>query len=948
MHSATHPPRYQLATETIAWIARGLVMALLLVAPWPYGMAEWGSQQWLVPVVGAILLLSSLVALARRVSVGNPVVWSLAAVLLVGILQVVPLPTPLWKILSPVVGFQQQVEELAADFAMGVTEEGTAKSDAALAENSATAAADDPLASLAHTISIHPLQTRTTACVFAMGLAMLISAGILFRDRLSVTLLLSAISVSGVSISLLGIYQLVAAGDWTYLGNMRETSFGTFYSRNSAPQFFACAFAATVGLLALYHAHQTKQQLKMEDKRYRIVYPSVNLIARLRRRAEQFVTEADLITVICLIVMSLLAISILAANSRGGTLAFMITGLLIIAVYAMGRQAGWSAAVVILLVAVGSGLFLSLFGIDELIGTRMDTISEEFHERDNARLSLWKLAFSQPSCWALGSGLGTFHLALLPDYPEPSAVQFAHAENIYVELASGAGVVTLLIALSGLGWLVWQLLTSYSNSNTAKATRFACLFALLAVGLQNMFDFSLMLPSIFLPLAALIGCYFGTRHHVRKKVRVKSSEHTSHSHSHSHSHSQSHSSRLPADQRQRYAAQFETAASSLEHSESSTHARSASSLAEAPWAPATLIVCLLLISCAVAMGYRPLAAFAFAEQLRQTEPEIEGLPAFIEAADGSQWGTFPETHLEIGRLRQYLAQQQIFSSTEWPAELNRAMRQSLSRPHFFSAVFHGTQDPQLVALHEFLVNEPAALENLSDSQFDMRAAMAACPLDWRASWGLMRADMGEMSALERRRNYARILLTCRASIPDLQEAGTHALMIGETSAGLRIWRDVLPVSYWSRYQIIPLVDRFLTPQQLVGILPDNPLRQIEMAKFAIENHQLPDVSQAILDSIDLDLAFSTAESESHGDWPLVAWATQQKGTLNQQIEAWKRAVLEDPLNHANSYSLALVFERAGRYDDALERIDDALQRSSDNAVYEALKVELQAKVGVKE
>ncbi len=953
------PSRYELATEIAAWIARILVCALLLYAPWPYGMAEWASQVWLVPVVGAILLLSSLVALKRRMSVGNPLVWSLAAVLVVGFVQVVPLPNWLWATLSPAAGFEQRVEGLASEFARSDSDasaDPTQPQDAGELHSSVVAAVPPPT----RAISIHPLQTRTTLCVFAMGLAILISAGILFRDRLSVALLLGSIALSGTVIALLGIYQAVAAGNWTFLGDLQVTSFGTFYSRNSAPQFFACSFAAAAGLLALYHAHQTKVQKAMVDKRYRIEYPSVNYLARLRRRAEQFVTEADAITVICLIIMALLMISVMAANSRGGILAFFASGALVVMLYALGRQASMSAAAIVLLLAVGSGLFLSMFGLDEMIGTRMDTISEEAHQLNNARLAVWQLAFSQPSCWALGSGLGTFHLALLPSYPVPQSLQFAHAENIYVELASNAGVITLVIALVGVYWLVWQLLTTYSNSITAKATRFACLFTVLAVGLHNMVDFSLMLPAIFLPLAAIIGSYLGTRHHVRQKVRIKSSRHPSHSPS-----NRGQSDRSQSDQsrqRSRHGRQQAalSAASSAAQQYANSRSRSAGSStsrttaaetsgdtsaavpAEVPWAPATLVVCLLLISGAVAVGYRPLSAFAFAEQLKvPPAADSQTLLEAIDQASDSQWASFPESHFEIGRLRQRLAESQILDSVRWPAELSEAQRLSLAQSEFFSTGFHGTDDPQLTSLREFIEAEPAALENLSDSQLDFRQVLAACSLDWRASWGLMRADLGEMSPLERRRNYARILLSCRSQIGNIQAAGTHALMIGETAAGLRLWRDVLRANATARIRVFALIGRFLTDEQLVGILPDHPLHRIEMARSALVSYQLPETSAAILETVEYEQAYEQAEFAT--DWILVAWCAQQQGTVQQEIAAWKQAQLDDPRNPEVAYALALAQEQAGNRVDALATINEALQRSPGNAQYEVLRQRLEEK-----
>ncbi|MCA9181800.1 MAG: O-antigen ligase family protein, partial [Planctomycetales bacterium] len=258
------------------------------------------------------------------------------------------------------------------------------------------------------TLSIDPLQTRATVCVFAMGLAVLLSSIILFRDRQSVSLLLGTLVLSGLAIALLGIYQAVVAGDWTLINVPKQTSFATFYSRNSAPQFLACCFAATAGMLGLHRANKSKLNF---DKRYRVVYPSVNMVARLRRRVEEFITEANPMSFGLLLVMVLLFASVLIANSRGGTLAFFASGLAVLLIYALGKQASFSSIIAVVFLVVGSGLFLSLYGLDELVGARMDTVSREAYQMDNARLELWKMALSQPSAWLLGSGLGTFHFA---------------------------------------------------------------------------------------------------------------------------------------------------------------------------------------------------------------------------------------------------------------------------------------------------------------------------------------------------------------------------------------------------------------------------------------------------------------------------------------------------------------------------------------------------------
>ncbi len=895
--------------ESLAWLARGLVFCLLLAAPWPYGMAEWASQIWLVPVVSTILLIALIVAVKQRISVGNPVVWSFAAILLVGLIQIIPLPEPLWALLSPSAGFQAEVNKLANEF----------KTDAAPESDNTLQIATTLTGS--RTISIYPAQTRTTLCILAMGLAMLISTSLLFRDKHTLFALYCVMLLSGLAVALLGIYQAIVAGDWTFLKVPKATSFGTFYSRNSAPQFLACSFAAVVGLLAMYRHQKGKQQ----DKRYQLVYPSVNMAAKVRRRIDDFVTDSDPFSIVCLLVLALLFISVLTANSRGGILAFMASGLVVGLVYTLGKQVSFTATLGVVALIVGAAVFLPLFGLDELIGARLDTISAEAYKLDNARLELWKMAASQASFWGLGSGLGTFHFAVLPTYEKPQTTWFYHAENIYVELASNAGVVTLLFALVGLIWLLQQLLTDRTHAISAKAARFACLFSILAVGLQNMVDFSLILPAVFLPLATLVGAFLGSRGDgATSNKRQRGNKRTQAHADNGFSPTQPSTREGNIDYPQRKPGQ----------------PAGARHISPPTWRPLGLVSSLVLITVSTLLGYRNLAAFAYAEQLpRESEGvDVAELPAWIADVEQSRWADFPETQLQLGRWRQQLSQQQLESSRRWPADVNPGMRNALSRPEFFSAVFHGTTDSQLLELKTFIVGEVTSLNDLRDSQDNMRIAIAACPYDWRGNWGLMRADVGDMSDRQRRENYARVLLTCRNNQPVMQSAATHALMAGQTAAGLRFWRDMLPVSPPARSQILFLLDRFLTIEQLVGILPESWMQRLEMAQALQQRGSLV-AAEAVLATVDLDEAFSQASLPT--EWPLIAWGAALNEDTALEIDAWKEAVLDQPQQHAHGYSLALAYQKAGLRGEALQAIEAVLERAPSNTEYQALKAQLQ-------
>ena len=215
----------------------------------------------------------------------------------------------------------------------------------------------------------------------------------------------------------------------------------------------------------------------------------------------------------------------------------------------------------------------------------------------------------------------------------------------------------------------------------------------------------------------------------------------------------------------------------------------------------------------------------------------------------------------------------------------------------------------------------------------MLAALAACPMDWRASWGLLRSDLGKMTAHDRRRNYARILLTCRNNQGVLQASGTHALMIGEGAAGTEIWRQLLPVSWRARSQVVRLVGRFLTAEQLVAILPNDPMQRIEIAKLANLGGD-DKTSKAILEATNLEKAFAAARFAA--DWPQVAWCAAQKDNLDREIDAWEQAVISDAYNPQLIYSLALALQRADRMPEARHQVDDALDRFHDNASFQPL------------
>ncbi|MCA9130545.1 MAG: O-antigen ligase family protein [Planctomycetales bacterium] len=896
-------------TDILAWAARSLIFLVLVVCPWPYGMAHWQAMVWLIPAVSLILLIAFAVAIKKKVAISSPLAWSICGILVIALLQIVPLPEVVWSWLSPSAGLESEVQTLTETFAT---------SDAA----------SGAVVRAPRTVSIHPLQTSASFTVLAIGFAFLLSCTILFRDRTSCVLLFSVLAISGSANVAIGIYQAIVADGWTLLADMKSTSFSTFISRNSAPQYTVCCLASAAILLLLHHRDRNDEV----DRRYRLKYPSVNPIARIRRRVEEFVSDADPWSITYLILLIVLAAGILIANSRGGILACSGAAVVTVLAIAFGKQMSSSGTMVIVLLLAGCSLFLSTFELDEAIGQRLETVSEEAYERDNERLTLWGMALSQSSAWILGSGLGTFHFAILPAYQTPTSVWFYHAENIVIEVLSNCGPLAALGLIFGVGWLIWQLLTKQPPARLSKAIRLGCILAVLAIGLQSLVDFSLILPSVFLPLGAIVGAYLGTKEYVEKSKRKRRR------------------SRSKSSQSRSQSKPDRSAPSASTHSEPVLAAESAGSAAPQKTAevhvapnkfwPATLVFSSAILL-AVLLGSGDLRSFATAEylaSLNSNSGEVDS--STIDSEFARLTSDYPEIQFQIARRLQDLAQSELALSKRWPEQINDTMRRSLARPEFFTASFAPNATEEVKQLRDQLVDESAVLEHLHASRAGMLSVLAASPWDWRASWGLLRADLGDASQFERVSNYFRIMITCKNSPQIIQAAATHAVMSGETIVGLELWRELLSSLPRVPPQVANMLDHGLSFEQLEPVLPENPLIRLAFAK-QLDSMKRAVEAERIYTSIDLSSALASANKNAERQ--LVIWAAEKKGDVEIQIQGLNQAA-QAALSSSDQgnyrYAVAKALLSAQRPDEALSEIDRALNLAPNESRYVELRREI--------
>ncbi|GAB5404493.1 MAG: hypothetical protein Aurels2KO_27240 [Aureliella sp.] len=835
--------------------------------------------------------------------VANPLVIAMLLIVGLGMVQTASLPRSLYETFSPTADFEAAVSTLAAEL----------DPDAASAE---------PVRMAARTaISVHPEQTSATLAVFSLAAICLISSIVLFRTVASAIALLAVLAVVGFAESWLGLYQAVVAGDWKVLADLKASSFATFYSRNSAPQYFASALGATVALSIFYRKYITGAR---EDKRYQIQYPSVNPIARVRRRVEEFVSEIDPVSAVLLIVMVSILAGTLVANSRGGILACVASGIVTVGTYAMGKNtsAGGTIAVVLLIALCGG--FLSLFELDDLIGTRLDTISAEAHSLSNARFELWQMALSQRCTWLLGSGLGAFHFAILPAYTVPTTVWFYHAENIYIEVLHGVGPIGLLAALVGLGWLLRRLLQQTEHSTVAQALRLAVLYCVVAIGLQSLVDFSLVLPGVFLPTIALVGAYLGCCELPKEKSRKRKKRRKSESHSR-------HKSRRAAPAKAN--SEERSSRNEVEHDRSG--ARRSRKVAFTSPAFLVGIAATMIFLIPILPGWSAVEGFASAELVSSgTEMSDEDGPQTPSLEAPLPEGDFSEVIVQRSRLMQDRAQDFVLRRAAWPDEITDKMRASIAKPEFYSVAYRSPGE----SLRELLRLLPDGVDDqLRASAAEMQVALGACPLDWRASWGLLRSDTGQLSASERSHNYARILIGCRHRRPIMEAASTNALMSGHP-AGLALLRVTLPESRSLQSRCIVMLDKHLSLEDLLEVFPEDPLARITLAQ-RLERAKRPDDVPEVLETVALRSAF--ASKNRLPQWQQIVWAARAKGEVGVQIDALREASLDAPTNDKLNYDLAVLLRDEGRKAEAMTEILRALEFQPRNPLYRSLRDELQ-------
>ena len=438
-----------------ASLALGVLVAIAVLAPWPFGAVLPGA----LLAVAVLALLAAALALgagAWRGGLALPAVplWPLAGFVVVGLLQLVPLPDTLHALLAP---GSRAVWRPAVSEAAAV------------------------LGGAARPVSVDPDATlRGLALAGGLALLALLAAPALSRPDRAVRAV-ALVGAAGFALAAYAIFARARFGALLYgtIAVPTVSPFGPFVNKNHFAGWIAMAALLVAGL-------------------------ALGLADRARGRGGDWTADPRAGGVILGVVAALaMALAGLASLSRGGAAALAAGGGCLAALRLFPGGSGRRR----------SGLLPSLVLAGVLASILVALVPREAHERlrtlsgASFRLDTWRdslrLAASSP---VLGHGLGAFHDAYPPFKRGHGIVRVEHAENDYLETLAEMGAPGLALSVTGLALLLAAAGRGIAMGpdRLVRGIGTGALAALVALAVHSALDFNLRIPSNA-ALAALVA-----------------------------------------------------------------------------------------------------------------------------------------------------------------------------------------------------------------------------------------------------------------------------------------------------------------------------------------------------------------------------------------------------------------------------------------------------------
>jgi O-antigen ligase len=440
-----------------------VLVALVVLSPWAFGSVD----PWAVRTITLVSLATALFAFVWDAKGGrhheSPIpLWPLAGLWLLGVLQLVPIPAALHKLIAP--------------------------GSAAIWHPDVPAAAA-VLGPGPHPISVYPEATRRTLAFGTGVIALVLAAVPALRIRRNLLTGTVTIVAGGVAVALYGLVARLVFGNKIYgIWSVPTVApFGPFVSKNHFAGYVELAALLAVGL--------------------------ATGLASEARKGPGFLSWIDSSrarhVVLAWGAAAVLILAVPVSLSRGGVVSLTAGLLAFVALRLWARRERPLPQRMLLL--AGSAVALLLAGLVAALPSearlRMLTLAGITSEQSGSyRLGVWRdtltLVASSP---AVGSGLGAYEDAVRRFKTQAGHLAVEHAESDGLELLAESGLAGLLVVLAVLVLVLLCSLRVVSGPSPplTRALTAGAAAALVALAVHSIFDFNLRIPSNALLAAAL-------------------------------------------------------------------------------------------------------------------------------------------------------------------------------------------------------------------------------------------------------------------------------------------------------------------------------------------------------------------------------------------------------------------------------------------------------------
>lgn len=476
-------------------IGSAIVAGLAMLPAWWFGGVASQSQLWMCwGIVAALVCCTSLPFRMQRI----PTAFiPLGLGVLLGLLQLVPLPTSLHAGLSP------KSAEIRSSLASGAATAGQT-GESAMRDRLGLA----PVAAI-FPLSLYPASTRRDLVLLLFAMAVFVAGSQLIATPLAQAIFCGVIAINGAALAFFGLAQQLSWNGKLFWSVAFEagTPFASFVNRNNAAGFLNLCLAGAIGLSVWAVARSASG-----DRGHDMPGADVDQWRIVWQKLGRFVASLDAVTLTAFTSGIVIIAGILCSLSRGAWISLVAAAIVTLTATFVAQRRGRPHFSWLAMATLACLFLVGWLGKTDTVQQRLSTLLDHRQAMSDRRLPHWQDGWhASQDYWRAGSGLGTYRYVYSQYQDRVDDAWYYHAENQYLESLVDGGVPGLLLLLSAIGLMgvvCWRLLRE-PPQRASYALGVAVTFAVASQVVHAMFDFGLYIPSNLVLFGLLCGAAAG-------------------------------------------------------------------------------------------------------------------------------------------------------------------------------------------------------------------------------------------------------------------------------------------------------------------------------------------------------------------------------------------------------------------------------------------------------